>query len=148
MRPQDVDVLDVVEAALVRQLLRDSQVDAGAYVAADLAEHGVHLVRRHELTGTDRECDHADAKHGQQIDMPDGTGEPGDVGAAELAKRVTEQLARTRRVTWRHVLLEEVREALAETDPDLLAAELVQVEAVCARWRHALKARQERERSA
>lgn len=36
--------------------------------------------------------------------------------------------------TWAHILLEEVYEALAESDEVLLRAELVQVAAVCLSW--------------
>lgn len=37
-------------------------------------------------------------------------------------------------LAWRDVLLEEVHEALAESDQDRLRAELLQVAAVCAAW--------------
>jgi hypothetical protein len=42
-------------------------------------------------------------------------------------------------VTWRHILLEEVFEALAEDDLDKLAVELVQVAAVAVQWREAIE---------
>lgn len=38
------------------------------------------------------------------------------------------------RLTWKGILLEEVYEALAETDPRALRAELVQVAAVAGSW--------------
>lgn len=38
------------------------------------------------------------------------------------------------RLDWTGILLEEVYEALAETDPAKLRAELIQVAAVCAAW--------------
>lgn len=42
---------------------------------------------------------------------------------------------------WRHILDEEVAEALAETDPERLRAELVQVAAVAVQWIEALDRR-------
>lgn len=39
-----------------------------------------------------------------------------------------------RRLDWTGILLEEVYEALAESDPAKLRAELIQVAAVCAAW--------------
>ena len=46
---------------------------------------------------------------------------------------------------WDGVLLEEVYEALAETDPALLRAELIQVAAVCQAWVEALDRRTARD---
>jgi hypothetical protein len=82
-----------------------------------------------------------EAKWGVQ-DMPDGTG-PREVGPgqpyyystmAEIAKQACDVArdADDRRMSL--VLLEEVFEALAEDDPDALAAELVQVAGVAVKW--------------
>jgi hypothetical protein len=53
---------------------------------------------------------------------------------AERARQRTDAHAGTRLLTWRDVLLEEVAEAFAEEEPHKLAAELIQVAAVAARW--------------
>lgn len=37
-------------------------------------------------------------------------------------------------ITWMHLIREEVAEAFAESDPDKLSAELVQVAALCVSW--------------
>lgn len=88
-----------------------------------------------------------DQKWGQQ-NHPDGTG-PGvevvplwdGVDFAEWAKAATDAAARDGSVTWRDILLEEVAEAFAEEDLDLLRAELVQVAAVAVQWVEALDRR-------
>ena len=74
-------------------------------------------------------------------DWPDGTGsEEWKRRAGEL--RVQCDAAFDQRVgTWRHILLEEVAEAMAEVDPDRLKAELVQVAAVACQWVESLERR-------
>lgn len=74
-------------------------------------------------------------------DHPDGTGsefrwmegmdanQPAWMQAAE-AKESLEQAVLTSQATYRHILLEEVCEAFAESDPERLRAELIQVAAV------------------
>jgi hypothetical protein len=92
-----------------------------------------------------------DVKWGVQ-NHPDGTG-PGtyplrtlyDSAPAEwLARRATsstDTAANAGTVTWRHILLEEVFEALAEDDPARLRTELVQVAAVAQQWAEAIDRR-------
>ncbi|MGV9778134.1 NUDIX hydrolase [Streptosporangium sp. NPDC003464] len=80
-----------------------------------------------------------DAMWGIQ-DLADGTGREG-AAAAEEAKEDVAAAAREGRLTWRHILQEEVLEAFAETDPDALRTELVQVAAVAAKWAQALDRR-------
>jgi hypothetical protein len=46
-----------------------------------------------------------------------------------------------RRLDWTGILLEEVYEALAESDPAKIRTELVQVAAVCAAWIHDIDSR-------
>lgn len=46
------------------------------------------------------------------------------------------------RGTWRDILAEEFNEALAESDPDRLRAELVQVAAVAVNWVEAIDRRE------
>ena len=67
-------------------------------------------------------------KWGEQ-NHPDGTG-PQYTGHADGARRECDREHRAGRGTWRHILLEEVGEASAETDPAALRTELVQVAAV------------------
>lgn len=73
------------------------------------------------------------AKFGEQR-HPDGTGLPGDQGQADIARRICQKAADGGTLAWRHILQEEVREALAESDPVKLRAELLQVGAVVAAW--------------
>lgn len=75
-----------------------------------------------------------DAKFGADRTQPDGTGQPGSVGNADNAKDICASAFRRGYGTWRHILNEEVAEAYAETDPALLAAELLQVAAVAVAW--------------
>ena len=83
--------------------------------------------------------------------LPDGTGpalylaglfRSNMARSAELARLHCDLEGPRGRVTWRTVLLEEVLEALAESDPDRLRAELIQVAAVAAQWVEALDRRQ------
>lgn len=66
--------------------------------------------------------------------MPDGTGDRSLRERAEHAQHATDAAMKADRCTWRLVLEEEVFEALAETDPALLRAELAQVAAVAQSW--------------
>ncbi|MFT4225333.1 DUF4406 domain-containing protein [Micropruina sp.] len=72
-----------------------------------------------------------DAKWGQQ-NHPDGTSSVWSV-VADRNRKVTDRLAAAGRVTWRHILVEEVTEAIAEQG-DQLSDELVQVGAVASQW--------------
>jgi len=75
-------------------------------------------------------------------DHRDGTGLRGDRDMALDAQHWTDWLARVPgRVTWRAILEEEVAEAYAETDPEKLRAELVQVAAVAVKWVEAIDRR-------
>lgn len=73
---------------------------------------------------------------------PDGTGHAPISAAAFLAEARARCEKATGRgpsdeygvLTWEEILTEEYAEALCETDPDKLRAELVQVAAVCAAW--------------
>lgn len=88
-----------------------------------------------------------DAKWGEQ-NHPDGTGEswlldddPDAGEAADLYRRWTEDAVAYKRLAWRHILIEEVAEAFAETDPAALRAELIQVAAVAQAWAEAIDRR-------
>jgi hypothetical protein len=88
-----------------------------------------------------------DAKWGEQ-NHPDGTGDwdayrgawsEGTLkeirqGKAREAKDYCDRAAKERRLTYRHILDEEVREAFAEDDKAKLRAELLQVAAVAVAW--------------
>lgn len=65
---------------------------------------------------------------------PDGTGLPVYQHSADRYRDHADRAAASGHLAWRDVLLEEVYEALAESDPARLRAELVQVAAVCAAW--------------
>ncbi|MFD6874511.1 MULTISPECIES: hypothetical protein [unclassified Streptomyces] len=73
------------------------------------------------------------AKFGDQR-HPSGTGLPVYEYAARRYRDQAVRNAAAGVLTWRDVLLEEVYEALAESDPAALRTELVQVAAVCAAW--------------
>lgn len=80
-------------------------------------------------------------KFGGQWSLLDGT-DTDFTPTADLARARTNAAAQEGTLTWRHVLDEEVAEALAEVDPGALAAELVQVAAVAIRWATAIAARE------
>lgn len=84
---------------------------------------------------TERESQHA--LWGVQNHMPDGTG-PQWTSLADAARHECERAGETGRLSWRHVLVEEVTEALAEDEPTRLRRELVQVAAVAVQWIQAI----------
>lgn len=67
---------------------------------------------------------------------PDNTGSTFYAKRAVAARRNCRLAADAGMTAWDLVLLEEVFEALAESDPAKLRAELLQVAAVCAAWIH------------
>lgn len=102
------------------------------------------------------------AKHGDQAHLPDGTGPEEWASLAELptwseewrvdfADLATWAKARTKAasqneggdgsITFEHILTEEWAEAIAESDPALLRAELIQVAAVAVQWIQAIDRR-------
>ena len=78
-----------------------------------------------------------DATWGEQ-NHPDGTGFPWHRTLALRAQDSCERATRTGSLTWRDILWEEVAEAFAESDPERLRAELIQVSAVAASWIEAI----------
>lgn len=70
---------------------------------------------------------------GQQ-DLPDGTGGEDRVTAADAAKALTDGAKEAGQLNYMLILREEFLEALAETDPEKLRAELIQVAAVTVKW--------------
>ena len=99
------------------------------------------------------------AKHGDQSHLPDGTGAAlwlsmdddyirrhgirRDNLAAWAKARTDEasQASGDGSITFEHILTEEWAEAIAESDPDALRAELVQVAAVAVQWIEAIDLR-------
>jgi len=65
---------------------------------------------------------------------PDGTGGSVHRYLADRYRTTVDRAASSGTECWRDILLEEAHEALAESDPGRLRAELVQIAAVCAAW--------------
>ena len=80
------------------------------------------------------------AIHGQQ-NLPDGTGDPWDEAERDAARVRCDRATLGGSLTWRHVLEEEMAEAMAETDATALREELLQVAAVAVQWVEALDRR-------
>ncbi|WP_417220536.1 hypothetical protein [Arthrobacter sp.] len=125
--------------------------------AAKAAHEAFHptatSARETVLSDVDDERQRQDAKWGEQ-NHPDGTGPArlplhpitGDarydaIELAELATQVTDRRASRGECAWKDILLEEVFEALAESDPAALRTELIQVAAVAAQWAEAIDRR-------
>lgn len=79
-------------------------------------------------------------KWGPQV-HPNGTGRMGDDGLAGMYRDICDRNAREGQGTWRDILLEEVFEAIAESDDAKLRVELVQSGAVITAWIEAIDAR-------
>lgn len=73
--------------------------------------------------------------------LPDGTGGDEFGWGADMARVECEDAVDDGYVTFRHVLAEEVAEAFAESDPEKLRAELVQVAACAIQWVEAIDRR-------
>lgn len=84
------------------------------------------------LNDVEDERDRQVARFGEQS-HPDGTDECFSV-MADIARQAADSADRAGCLTWLDILREETEEAAAETDPDKLRAELVQVAAVCVAW--------------
>lgn len=84
------------------------------------------------LTSVERELYRQDELWGEQ-NHPDGTGDWAAI-SAEIYRRDTETAAKGGYITYRHILLEEVYEAMAESDRNKLKTELIQVAAVAVAW--------------
>ena len=104
---------------------------------AALAAAGFSLIPTGLLTEVAAERASQDARWGEQ-NHPNGTGTLADKLAATRARNVCNRNAELGTVTWAHILREECFEALAESDPSLLRAELVQVAAVATAWAEAI----------
>ena len=78
-----------------------------------------------------------DAKWGEQ-NHPNGTGHSNQKAQAEIARDRCDDYFSMGIGAWDLILLEEVWEALAESDPEKLRTELVQVAAVAVAWIEAI----------
>lgn len=121
--------------ALTRRVL-------GAVAELELV-HNVMAENGPALENVGRELLRQHRKWGEQ-NHPDGTGQTYAAAVREAARQATDKAAAAGNLTWRLILLEEVWEALAETDEDLLARELEQVAAVAVQWRTTITRRQAR----
>jgi hypothetical protein len=81
-----------------------------------------------------------DMKWGEQ-NHPDGTGSGYRKGVAYRTRIECDAAAKAGILDWQIILLEEVAEALAESDPAALKTELIQVMAVCKAWVEAIDRR-------
>ena len=104
---------------------------------ATLAAAGFSIVPAGLLTEVAAERASQDARWGEQ-NHPNGTGLYQHRAAATRARMVCDRNAELGTVTWADILREEFCEALAESDPALLRAELVQVAAVATAWAEAI----------
>jgi hypothetical protein len=75
-----------------------------------------------------------DEQYGSQRDMSDGTGHPHWMLMRDYKQAYNTYALIANCTTWQDVLEEEVYEAFAETDPEKIEAELLQVAAVCVAW--------------
>lgn len=88
-----------------------------------------------------------DAKWGEQ-NHPDGTGQDATLlgrrfsDLAVMLRSACQLAGREGRDTWALIALEEVFEAMAETDPVKLRGEIIQAAAVFAAWAEAIDRRQ------
>lgn len=104
------------------------------------------------LSDVARERSRGDALHGALGEPPpegrpgadtyvDGTGGVAFEWAREAIRLREQRESNNGRGKWAYVLLEEVFEALAETDPKLLRKELIQAASVCCKWAEAIDRR-------
>lgn len=88
-----------------------------------------------------------DLKWGEQ-NHPNGTGAAVFAAMATEAKRLCDEAAKKKELTWHLILNEEFMEAMAEGEPRDLRAELIQVAAVAVGWIEAIDRAAKREGAA
>lgn len=88
---------------------------------------------RHVLNDVFGERVRQHIKWGEQH-HPDGTGSPFMRKMADEMRQLCEDEFAAGRGHWRHILGEEFFEAMAESDPEKLATELIHVAAVAVSW--------------
>jgi len=87
------------------------------------------------------ERDRAMQKWGVQ-NHPDGTGGGAAAILRDQQRELVDEQARKGTSNWRDILMEEVREAFAETHPDALSKEIVQIMQVCLVWLEDIRRKQ------
>jgi hypothetical protein len=129
----------VIETAIAETPIRLGTNDWGTVLGARLLADVSAFMGRTlgpdapVLAEIQAERERQDAKFGEQ-NHPDGTGLPIYQHSARRYRDAADRNAAAGVLAWRDVLLEEVHEALAESDPARLRAELVQVAAVATAW--------------
>lgn len=113
-----------------KTVLREFQLDEEAAVSLDIAMEALKEWARGRALYPQTDC------------FPDGTGGAGRKTYETIAKNACDRADREGRCTWAHVPEEETAEALAETDPIKLRAELIQVSAVALHWAYILDMRE------
>ena len=93
-----------------------------------------HARRMHILAEIHEERLRQIKKFGDQSHLPDGTGGAVREKIAGYAKDRCDHALRTGKLSYLHILEEEVCEAFAESDPRALETELIQVAAVALAW--------------
>lgn len=105
-------------------------------------EAKAELRRQHAKWG---EQNHADGTGYHSQPLLDFTADASSAGVlADLVRESVDRAADEERSTWSGILLEEVFQALAEDDPAVLRAELIQVAAVALQWAGAIDRRANR----
>jgi hypothetical protein len=133
-------------ARTIAETIRDTPVRLGTPEgAADLTAQLIVKVAAYmggELPRTPGVAKHmveVDAERQRQLRKwgeqrhPDGTGRPGDRENADRMRAICKANG-PGQDNWRDILAEEIAEAFAETDPELLRIELVQCAAVIQDW--------------
>lgn len=146
----------LAELAEIRKALSSFGVESGHAPAlieslkAQLKEAKEQSTIVGVLTEVQEERARQNIKWGVQ-NHPDGTG-PSEIvipvnspsiGSefADHAKKLCNEAAAEKKITWRHIFMEETAEALAESDPKALRAELIQTIAVGTQWVEAIDRR-------
>ncbi|XAZ30651.1 hypothetical protein AAHB34_16020 [Paenarthrobacter ureafaciens] len=119
--------------------LEGSQLAWAGFAASSILNAGYRRQGPYDAIKEERE--RQEAKWGEQ-NHPDGTGpegqflgEPLQFGhLADRAKSITDNMARVGGLTYGDIFLEEVFEAMAESDPEKLRTELIQCAAVAVAW--------------
>lgn len=140
-----------IEAAILETPIRLGSNDWGAMLgSAILARVAVYMGRTLGpdapiLAEIQAERERQDARFGPQ-NHPDGTGGSGRLHIADRCRAAADKAAHEGTLTWRLISDEEHAEAMAESDPARLRAELVQDAAVKVAWIAAIDRRAARSR--
>ena len=108
------------------------------------------MKRQHDIYGTLCVTSEVAEEMQRQVELwgvqehPNGTGDKEFVLGLKETREVIEEAEEGDQLTWSMILAEEFLEAMAETDPEKLRTELIQVAAVAATWVQALDRAKER----